>query len=102
MKYKTVLQAQTNDWGTWYYNQGSGSNFTIYDIYGDYHFPEPDMVGAGRRLHVRFDKPERPSAVEIDAYPRVGKHGYPNGQRRQLKRTLRPVKKPSRRLRPRS
>jgi hypothetical protein len=93
MKYKTVLQAQGNDRGTWYYYEGSGWSFTIYDIYGDYAFPDPQTVGAGRRLHIRFDKPERPSAVAINAYPRVGKHGYPSGQRRQLQRTLRPVKK---------
>ena len=62
MKYKTVIQAQGNDRGTWYYYQGSGWNFTIYDIFGDYHFPDPQTVGAGRRLHIRFDKPQRPSA----------------------------------------
>jgi hypothetical protein len=94
MKYKTILQARTNDGGTWYYYQGTGWNFTIYDNFGQYSFPEPDTVGAGRRLHVRLRKPQRPSAVVINAYPRVGKNeNRPSGQRRQLKRILRPIKK---------
>ena len=94
MKYKTVLQVRGNDGGKWYYYQGSGWSYIIYDDNLDeYFFPEPQTVGAGRRLHVRLRKPERPSAVELNAYPRVGEHGYPSGQRRQLQRTLRPVKK---------
>jgi hypothetical protein len=93
MKYKTVIQAQGSDLGTWYYYEGTEWSILTYDIFGDYSFPEPQTVGAGRRLHIRLDKPQRPSAVEINAYPRVGKHGYPSGQRRQLQRTLRPVKK---------
>jgi hypothetical protein len=93
MKYKTVIQAQGNSGGTWYYYEGTGWSYIIYDNFGQYAFPEPDTVRAGRRLHVRFYKPQRPSAVEINAYPRVSKNGlYPSGQRRQLKRTLRPVK----------
>jgi hypothetical protein len=93
MKYKTILQVQSNAGGTWYYHQGTGWNFTVYDNFGQYTFPEPDTVGAGRRLHVRFEKPQRPSAVVINAYPRVGENGYRlSGQRRQLKRTIRPVK----------
>ncbi|MBA2712794.1 MAG: hypothetical protein H0U55_04465 [Rubrobacteraceae bacterium] len=94
MKYKTVLQAQGNAAGSWHYYE-EGWNYIIYDNFGEYDFPEPDTVGAGRRLHVRFDKPERPSAVTINAWPRV-KDGYdfeiPAGQRRQLERTLMPVK----------
>jgi hypothetical protein len=92
MKYKTILQVQSNAGGTWYYHQGTGWNFTVYDNFGQYTFPEPDTVGSGRRLHVRFDKPQGPSAVVINAYPRVGEKGYPSGQSRQLKRTIRSVK----------
>jgi hypothetical protein len=94
MKYKTVLQAQGNAGGTWHFYEG-GWNHIIYDNFGEYAFPEPDTVGAGRRLHVRFDEPQRPSAVTINAWPKA-KDGYdfevPAGQRRQLKRTLMPVK----------
>jgi hypothetical protein len=92
MKYKTILQVQSNAGGTWYYHQGTGWNFTVYENFGQYTFPEPDTVGSGRRLHVRFDKPQGPSAVVINAYPRVGEKGYPSGQSRQLKRTIRSVK----------
>ena len=94
MKYKTVLQAQGNAGGTWHFYEG-GWNHIIYDNFGEYAFPEPDTGGAGRRLHVRFDEPQRPSAVTINAWPKA-KDGYdfevPAGQRRQLKRTLMPVK----------
>jgi hypothetical protein len=95
MKYKTVIQAQGHSGGTWcYYEGGPGWSCTIYDNFGTYSFPEPDTVGPGRRLHVRFYKPQRPSTVEINAYPRLSKDGlYLSGQRRQLKRMLRPVKK---------
>jgi hypothetical protein len=62
----------------------AGWNHTIYDNFGEYAFPEPDTVGAGRRLHVRFDEPQRPSAVTINAWPKA-KDGYdfevPAGQR---------------------
>ncbi|HEY6581378.1 MAG TPA: hypothetical protein VIZ60_09640 [Rubrobacter sp.] len=94
MKYKTVLKAQGNAGDTWHFYEG-GWNHIIYDNFGEYAFPEPDTVGAGRRLHVRFDEPQRPSAVTINAWPKA-KDGYdfevPAGQRRQLKRTLMPVK----------
>ena len=94
MKYKTVLQARGNTSGTWHFYEGGGWNYIIYDNFGEYEFPDPATVGAGRRLHVRFDEPQRPSAVTINAWPRV-KDGYdfeiPAGQRRQLKHTLSPV-----------
>ena len=83
MKYKTVLKAQGNAGGTWHFYEG-GWNHIIYDNFGEYAFPEPDTVGAGRRLHVRFDEPQRPSAVTINAWPKA-KDGYdfevPAGQR---------------------
>jgi len=83
MKYKTVLKAQGNAGGTWHFYEG-GWNHIIYDNFGEYAFPEPDTVGTGRRLHVRFDEPQRPSAVTINAWPKA-KDGYdfevPAGQR---------------------
>ena len=91
MKSKTVLQTRGNADGTWHFYEGGGWNYTIYDNFGEYAFPDPATVGAGRRLHVRFDKPQRPSAATINAWPRV-KDGYdfeiPAGQSRQLKRTF--------------
>ena len=98
MKYKTVLQAQGNAGGYWHsYNEKTGGwSYTIYDNFGEYAFPKSNEVGAGRRLHVRFDKPQRPSAVEINAYPRVKGADFggkrPAGQRQEVKRTLRPVR----------
>jgi hypothetical protein len=94
MKYKTVLQTRGNAGGTWHFYD-AGWNYIIYDNFGEYAFPEPAVVGAGRRPHVRFDKPERPSAVTINAWTNV-KDGdiwaeRPAGQRQQLQRTLRPV-----------
>ena len=48
-------------------------------------YPKAAVVGAGRRLHVRLRKPERPSSLSI--YASRTKFG----QARRLERTLRPV-----------
>jgi len=104
MKYKTVLQTAYAASGTWHYYKPlangypGGFGYTIYDNFGFFSFSKPDEVGAGRRLHARFDKPERPNFVEVNAWPRAKKAkgcgGCKrfSGQKRQLEHTLRPVK----------
>lgn len=99
MKYKTVLQVAFAAGGSWTSCEPGGCPTAVYDNFGLFFFPKPDEVGAGRRLHVRFDKPERPNFVEVNAWPRAKKAKEcggckrPAGQKRQLEHTLRPVKR---------
>ena len=101
MKYKTVLQMASAAGGQWCFydppanGEPGGFLCAIYDNFGYFDFPKPDEVGPGRRLHVRFDKPERPNFVEVNAWPRAKKH-RPVGQKRELKRILKPVKQDGR------
>jgi hypothetical protein len=77
MKYETVLQTAYAAGGNWNYYEHGGKGYpggfanTVYDSFGPFWFPKPDTVGAGRRLHVRFDKPERPNFIEINSWPRA-------------------------------
>ena len=68
MKYKTVLQTARAAGGTWcVYAPPAGGGpggypCAIYDNFGVFDFPKVDEVGAGKRLHVRFHKPEPPTS----------------------------------------
>jgi len=100
MKYKTVLQRVGPAGGQWTFCDKQGACGTsVYDNFGLFYFPKPDEVGTGRRLQVRFDKPERPSFVEVSAWSKVrkakncGDCKRPLGKRRELKSILRPVKR---------
>jgi hypothetical protein len=94
MKYESVLQVGADVCAHWYFYQNGEWEFLIpTDYLGCYSPPKADEVGAGRRLHVRLAKPERPS-VRILAFPKLNERtGKPSGQRRVLKDTLRPVKR---------
>jgi hypothetical protein len=96
MKYKSVLQVRSFSGGGWSFYQNGGWAADVFDNFGEYYFPKADVVGAGTRLHVRL-APERPSVVEINAWPRVkdGDLGgkTPAGQRQKLKHTFRRVER---------
>jgi hypothetical protein len=97
-KYKTKLQESGAAAGRWNWREDGGWGYVIYDSFGFFHFPEVDEVAAGRRLHVRFDKPERPNYVEVKAWPKTKKDPrfggeYFAGKGRELGRTLEPVKR---------
>ena len=94
MKYESVLQVRGDGCAHWYFYKNGEWEYRIpFDYLGCYSPPKADEVGAGRRLHVRLAKPERPS-VRILAYPKLNERtGKPSGQRRVLKDTLRPVKR---------
>ena len=88
MKYKTVIQARQAVYAHWfYYDEEDGWVEYYYDsaAYFNGTYPKAAVVGAGRRLHVRLRKPERPSSLRIVA----SRTKY--GQARRLQRTLRPV-----------
>jgi hypothetical protein len=90
MKYKPVIQARGVVAAHWFYYD---EEYGWVDEYGDSPdlfdgtYPEAAVVGAGRRLHVRLRKPERPSSLKI--YASRTKYG----PERRLQRTLRPVEK---------
>jgi hypothetical protein len=96
MKHKSVLQVRGFSGCDWCYYKNGGGGCFVADNFGYYTFPKADEVGAGTRLHVRFAKPERPSAVAINAWPKTkttpgqlpmtGK--VPAGERQQLKHTF--------------
>jgi len=95
MKYKTSLQPSYVGGGQWYYPDGG---YVIFDSFGVFYFPKADEVAQGRRLHVRFDKPERPNFFEVNAFPKAnydkGFGGYRTaGNKRELKSYLKPVKR---------
>jgi len=94
MKYESVLQVGGDGCAHWFFYQDGEWHYLIpFDYLGCYSPPKSDEVGAGRRLHVRLAKPERPS-VRILAFPKLNERtGKPSGQRRVLKDTLRPVKR---------
>jgi hypothetical protein len=85
MKDSHVLQVRGFSGGSWVYYQDGGRTGTVYDNFGEYSFPKADEVAAGTRLHVRLAKPERPSVIDTNAYPRVktGQFGgkLPAGQK---------------------
>ena len=83
MKDSDVLQTQWFYWAHWYYFDEEDGWVETYQDFVDVTYPRADVVGAGRRLHVRFYKPERPSAVEIRASAR--RH---SDQWSQLKRSF--------------
>jgi hypothetical protein len=97
MKDSQVLQVRGASGGSWFYYQDGGWSGGAGDNFGEYLFPKADEVEAGTRLHVRLAKPERPSIIDTNAYPRVrngeeflpGK--VPAGQKRRLESTLRRV-----------
>ena len=94
MKYESVLQVGGDVCHHWHFYQNGEWDYRLpTDYLGCYSPPKADEVGAGRRLHVRLTKPERPS-VRILAFPKLNERtGKPSGQRRVLKDTLRPVKR---------
>jgi hypothetical protein len=94
MKYESVLQVGGDVCHHWHFYQNGEWDYRIpTDYLGCYSPPKADEVGAGRRLHVRLAKPERPSLL-ILAYLRLNERtGKPSGQKRVLKDTLRPVKR---------
>ena len=53
-------------------------------------YPAVDLVGAGRRLHIRINKPQRPWAFNIYAAREVNERGW-LVRERQLDISLRPV-----------
>jgi hypothetical protein len=73
----------------YYYDEDAGWTEYYSDsaAYFNGNYPEAVVVGAGRRLHIRLRKPERPSAFEIYASRAEG------GQGRQLKHTFRRVER---------
>jgi hypothetical protein len=88
MKYKTVIQARQAVYAHWFYYDEEDGWVEYYYGSGDYFngiYPEAAVVGAGRRLHVRLRKPERPSSLKIYA------SRTKDGPERRLQRTLRPV-----------
>jgi hypothetical protein len=93
MKDSRVLQTRGDSCAHWFYYQDGEWMFLVpTDYLGCYNPRKADKVGAGRRLHVRLAKPERPS-VRVIAHPKLNKRiGKPSGQRRVLKDTLRPIK----------
>jgi hypothetical protein len=68
MKYKTVIQAREVVSAHWFYYDEEHGWVDEYsdspDIF-DGTYPKAAVVGAGRRLHVRLLKPERPSSLKI-------------------------------------
>jgi hypothetical protein len=98
MKGDTVLQTTGAPGGNWAFCNKSGEcGSAIYDNFGEFWFPKVDEVNAGSRLHVRFNKPERPDFIEVNAWPKV-KEGQMGGkllagQKQLLNSTLRPVKR---------
>jgi hypothetical protein len=98
MKYDKVLQTSYAA-GSWVWKTPRGWSMVVLDNFGEYYFPKKDEVPAGSRLHVRFDKPERPDFVAVNAWPRVedGPLGDAGktfaGPKQRLKFILKPVKR---------
>jgi hypothetical protein len=97
MRHDEVLQSSYAAGGSWVWKTPNGWSSVISDNFGEYEFSKQDEVPAGGRLHVRFDKPERPHFVAVNAFPRVkdGQFGGKMfaGQKRRLKSILKPVKR---------
>jgi len=53
-----------------------------------YGFPRADVVGAGSKLHIRLNKPQRPAAFRIRAYKEVDRWSNPIGTGRLLHTTF--------------
>jgi hypothetical protein len=98
MKSTNVLQEQTaelSEWTYWdtYWDE-DGQWITWYPEALEGEFPRADVVGAGRRLHIRLNKPQRPEFFTIDAYRRVEQDGFPTvGEGRRLNTTFRSVER---------
>ena len=58
-----------------------------------YGFPRADVVGAGSKLHIRLNKPQRPAAFRIRAYKEVDRWSNPIGTGRLLNTTFRRVER---------
>jgi hypothetical protein len=85
MKGQTVLQHGVFAYSTWHlYEDGAWSTYhadgpgMFLDVY-----PRADVVGAGRRLHIRLNKAQRPERFTITDHE-TGRH---------LETTLRPVER---------
>ena len=88
IKYKTVIQVRPNVYAHWFYYDEEGGwveYFSDSAAFFNGNYPKAAVVGAGRRLHVRLRKPERPSSLKIHA------SRTKDGPERRLQRTLRPV-----------
>jgi hypothetical protein len=94
IKPSQVLQEGKLGSSVWshYYKDGrwiSGSVDTL-----GYSFPRADVVGAGPKLHIRLDKPQRPESFSISAYKGFDREqGRPIGESRRLDTTLRRVER---------
>jgi hypothetical protein len=96
MKGNTTIQQGlrgSSCWSHWNDEKDSWSS-----VCGDYfvaRFPRaPEALMAGRRLHIRVDKPERPDHFQIYAYKGFDKGEHaPIGARQRLITTLKPVKR---------
>jgi hypothetical protein len=59
-----------------------------------YRFPRADVVGAGKQLHIRLDKPQRPERFRISAYKGFDREAQrPIGEARRLNTTFRRVER---------
>jgi hypothetical protein len=85
----SVLQRGDLNHGTWHWYEAGEWN-TVFADYGEW--PRAVPVGAGSRLRIRINKPERPAIYRIKAYNK-GEHGWPIGKARHLDTTLRRIER---------
>jgi hypothetical protein len=86
MKSAKVLQLREPVYAHWFFYDDGNWVEAYYDSF-DFSFPEADEVAAGRRLHIRFRKPERPTA-RIVATPT---RRFSSDRSRELMHAFRPV-----------
>src|SRR5918998_4003534 len=77
MKGEPKLQGGRFYYGTWnWYKAGEWNKVHADGIGG---FPQADTVGAGSRLHIKVNKPERPASFKIRSYKEVDRFSNPVG-----------------------
>jgi hypothetical protein len=91
MKGTTVLQDGNFYYGTWNWYEAGEWNRVHADGLGG--FPRADTLRAGSRLHIKINKPERPTSFRIRAYKKVDQFSTPIGQGRLLNTTFRRIER---------
>src|SRR3954452_22549179 len=96
MKGDTAIQKGLRGSSCWsHWNEDKDYWAAVCSDFFVYRFPRaPEALRAGRRLHMRIDKPERPEDFKITAYKGFDKGQHrPVGKRQRLDANLRPVKR---------
>lgn len=91
---QTGLRVAESFWSHSTAGGGCAGAFTDYV----FRFPAVDRVAAGRALHVRIFKAQRPDSFTVNAHRKVKDDGFPVGEPQPLRRTLEPVLRQGKRV----